>query len=169
MVPFLIAEAYRRVRRRRHEPALRAAGPPTWRLLAGEIAHLGRACTKAPAWMVGLLGVVSAVGVHVALGPAYPGPVAPESARWLLVVLVIAASVGLARTAPPRWRDVRRAVGRVRIGMVVVLSAAAISIVKVGLHEVTPGPVLPPTARWLVVSAVVAAVLVAMRGHNHGS
>lgn len=140
-----------------------------WRLLAGEMAHLGQACTTSPAGVVGLLGVVSAVGVLVALGPAYPGPVAPEGARWLLVALVIAASAGLARTAPPRWGDVRRAVGRVRVGIVVVLSAAALSIVKVGLHEVTPGPDLPATARWLVLSVVVGVVLVAMRGRNHGS
>lgn len=138
-----------------------------WRLFAGEVAHMGRACTTSPAGVVGLLGVVASAGVHVALGPAYPGPVAPAGARWLLVVLVVAASVGLARSVPSRWREARRAVGRVRVGMVVVLSAAAISVVKVGLHEVTPGPVIPAAARWLVVAAVVAAVLIVMRGRNH--
>ncbi len=119
--------------------------------------------------MVGLLGVVSAVGVHVALGPAYPGPVAPDVGRWLLVVLVLAASVGLARTVPSRWRDARRAVRRVRVGLAMALSAAVVSLVKVGLHEMTPGPVLPATVRWLVVAAVVAVVLVVMRGHDHTS
>lgn len=169
VLPFQIAEAYRRARRRHAQPARRAAGPSLLTLLVGETAHLARTCPTSPAGMIGLLGVVSAVGVHVALGPAYPGPVAPDVARWLLVVLVIAASVGLARTVPARWRDVRRAVGRVRIGMVVVLSAAAVSVIKVGLHEVTPGPVIPAAARWLVVTAVVAVVVAVMSGHNHTS
>lgn len=167
MLPFQIAEAIRRALRRRREPVHRiTTGLPMWRLLAGEVAHLGRACTTSPPAVVGLLGVVSALGVHVALGPAYPGPVAPDLARWMLVALVVAASVGLARTVPLRWRDARRAVRRVRIGLGVALSAAAVSIVKVGLHEVTPGPVLPATVRWLVVVSVVAGVLVVVRARN---
>lgn len=169
MLPFQIAEAIRRALRRRDEPVRRATGLPMWRLLAGEVAHLGRACTTSPAGVVGLLGVVSALGVHVALGPAYPGPVAPDVARWLLVVLVLAASVGLARTVPSRWRDARRAVGRVRVGLVVALSASVLSIVKVGLHEVTPGPVLPATARWLVVASVVVIAVVLLLGRDHTS
>lgn len=104
--------------------------------------------------------MVTSVGVHVALGPAYPGPVAPDLARWVLVALVIGASVGLARTMPSRWRDARRAVGRVRIGVVVAATAAVVSVVKVGLHEVTPGPVVPATARWLLIAAVVTITLV---------
>lgn len=167
MLPFQIAEAIRRALRRHDAPGGRIPGPPTWRLLAGEVAHFGRACTTSPAGVVGLLGVVSALGVHVALGPAYPGPVAPVLARWLLVALVVAGSFGLARTVPSRWRDARRAVRRVRIGLGVALSAAAVSIVKVGLHEVTPGPVLPATVRWAVVVSVVAGVLVVMRARNH--
>lgn len=167
MLPFLIAEAYRRARRRGDEPVRRSGGPAMWRLLAGEIGHLGRTCTTSPPGVVGLLGVVSAVGVHVALGPGYPGPVAPDGARWLLVVLVIASTVGLARTVPARWRDTRRAVRRVRVGLAVALTAAVLSIVKVGLHEMTPGPVLPQTVRWLVVTAIVAVVALVMRGTHH--
>lgn len=168
MLPFQIAEAFRRARRRRAEPPRRGAGPSTWRLLAGEVAHLARTRTWSPAAAVSLLGVITSVGVHVALGPAYPGPVAPDAARWLLVGLVVVASIGLGRTLPSRWQDVRRAVGLVRFGLVLVTSAAAVSIVKVGLHEMTPGPVMPAPARWLVVVAsVVAVAVVLMRGRNH--
>ncbi len=138
------------------------------RLLAGEVAHLARTRTWSPAAVVSLLGVVTSAGIHVALGPAYPGPVAPDAARWLLVGLVVVASFGLARTLPTRWQDVRRAVGRVRVGFALVTSAAAISVVKVGLHEMTPGPVMPAPARWLtVIAAVVAVVLVVVRSRNH--
>lgn len=140
-----------------------------WRLVAGETAHLGRACAASPAGVIGLLGVVSSVGVYVALGPVYPGPVAPGAARWLLVALVISATVGLGRSVPSRWRDVRCAVGRVRVGLVVVASAAAVSVVKVGMHEVTPGPVIPAPARWSVVAAVVVtAVVLLARDHRSG-
>lgn len=138
-----------------------------WRLVAGEAAHLGRACVASPAGLVGLLGVVASVGVYVALGPAYPGPVAPDAARWLLVALVIVASFGLGRSVPSRWRDARYAV---RVGLVAVVFAAAVSVVKVGLHEVTPGPVVPAPARWSVVAVVfVVAVVLMARDHGTGS
>lgn len=161
MIPFQVAEAIRRARRRhRVQPA---GGLPLWRLVAGETTHLVRNGIGAPALAVLLSGAVVAAGVHVAIGPGYPGPVAPTAARWVLVTLVGVASVGLARTVPSRWGDVRHAVRRARVGLAVLGSAAAISVVKVGLHEVTPGPVMPAAARWIAVAVVVLALALAAR------
>lgn len=167
MLPFQIAEAFRRARRGRRQPPRRDGDPSTWRLLADEVSHLVRTHAWSPAAIAGLLGVIAAVGVHVALGPAYPGPVAPDVARWLLLGLVVAASFGLGRTLPARWQDVRRAVGGVRVGLVLVASAAAFSVVKVGLHEMTPGPVIPAPARWVAIGAAVVVAIWSVAGHDH--
>lgn len=171
MIPFLVSEAIRRLRRRVPErrPGL-DGGVPAWRLIGGELAYLARRGVVSPAVAMILFGLMSAAGVWVALGPAYPGPVAPVAARWLLGALVLGASLGVARTVPPRWRAVRRAVRRSRIAVAIVAFGAAVSLVKVGLHEVTPGPVLPASARWtvIVVSAVLAVALALSRDRRAG-
>ena len=171
MVPFLVAEALRRARRgHREEPVGHRGGPPMLRLLAGEVRHVATSSVLTPRGVAVVCGAVAAMGVVVALGPAYPGPVVPSGLRWLLAAVVAGGAVGLTRTAPHRWRDLRRAVRRARVGLVAVVAAAALSLFKVGLHEVTPGPVLPGPVRWAAVSAVlVGAILVAGHDRTHGS
>lgn len=166
MLNVLIAEAVRRVRRRlpRREPG---SDVPIGRLITTEVVHLVRVGVAAPATVIVLMGLATAAGIHVALGPGYPGPVAPVAGRWALLVLVLAASVGVARTAPPRWRDVRRAVWRARVGLVLVASAASVSLVKVGLHDTTPGPVLPAPARWVAVAAIAVIAIAVLFRHGH--
>ena len=135
-----------------------------WRLLAGEGRHVATSSVLTPQGVVVVCGAVAAMGVVVALGPAYPGPVAPSGLRWLLATVVAGSAVRLARTAPHRWHDLRGAVRRARVGLVTAVAAAALSVFKVGLHEVTPGPVLPGPVRWAAVSVVLLiAVLVAGR------
>lgn len=140
-----------------------------WRLLLGEAAHLGRAAVASPAVAVMLAGAVASAGVHVALGPGYPGPVAPVVARWSLAALVLAASLGVARTTPRRWRGIRRMVRRARIGLTLVAAAATVSLVKVGFHDVTPGPVLPAPIRWTLVAMTAMAALALAAGPDHRS
>lgn len=170
MIPFQVAEALRRVRRARRVPSSRAhASPSLGRLVAGEAAYLAGTLVRTPAVPVAVAGVVTSAGVYVALGPGYPGPVAPSIARWVLVVVIVLASIGLARATPRRWRDIRYAVGRARLGLAVLLTAAAISILKVGLHDVTPGPALPAPARWTAVAAVLVCAVALTRGHDRAS
>lgn len=165
MLHVLIA-AVRRVRR--HLPRRgHAGGAGTGRLLAGEVGHVVRVVVTAPATVVVSMGLAAAAGVLVALGPGYPGPVAPVGARWGLVALVLAASVGVARTVPPRWREVRHAVRRARVGLALVAVSASVSLVKVGLHDTTPGPVLPAPARWAAVALIAIAAAVAI-GRGNG-
>lgn len=165
MLPFVVAEALRRARRHGHRARSRP-GLPSWRLLGDEVRHLSTTVLLAPRAVAAMSGLVAAVGVLVALGPVYPGPVAPTGLRWLLAATVAGSALGLARTAPPRWRDVRRAMRRARVGLAVVLTAASVSVLKVGLHEVTPGPVLPATVRWAVVTVVVVAAVAIAAGRD---
>lgn len=160
MIPFVVSEAIRRARRRRpaasSTPAPRRPVRPLWRLVAEELAHTLRASAVRPAAAVALSGLATAAGVLVALGPGYPGPVAPAIARWVMATLVLVATVGIARAAPRRWREV----GRTSAALVALAAAGAVSIVKVGLHDLTPGPVLAVELRWAAVAliAVVAAL-----------
>lgn len=166
MNPFHLAEGLRRTRRRRRRPRPHTgARTPTWRLLAGEAAHLTRRAT-APSTVVALAGAVAAVGVLVALGPGYPGPVAPLGARVLLPLAVVVAGIGLARSAPPSWADVHRAVRPQRLVLAVVLAAALTAVVKVGLHEMTPGPVVAAPLRWVAVLAGLGVVALVVRGER---
>ena len=139
-----------------------------WRLLADEVRYVATSSVLSPKAAAVLCGAIAAMGVVVALGPAYPGPVAPRGLRWLLAAVVAASAIGLARAAPHRWREVRTAVRRARVGLSTVVAAAALSVFKVGLHEATPGPAIPSPVRWAAVSVVlVIAVLVA--GRNQAS
>ena len=170
MIPFQVAEALRRVRRARRVPSRPGhASRSLAHLVAGEVVHLARTLARTPAVTVVAAGVTTSAGTYVALGPGYPGPVAPSIARWVLVTMIVLASIGIGCAVPRRWRDIRHAVGGARSGLVVLVTAAAITILKVGLHDVTPGPVLPAPARWTAVTVVlVAAVALALR-HDHTS
>lgn len=140
-----------------------------WRLLAGEARYVATSSVLSPRAAAVVCGAVAAMGVVVALGPAYPGPVAPTGLRWLLAAVVAASAIGLARAAPHRWRDVRSAVRRARVGLSAVVAAATLSVFKVGLHEVTPGPALPSPVRWAgVLVVLIVAVLVAGRSRASG-
>ena len=169
MILFLVAEALRRARRGQHEePVRRHGGPPMWRLLAGEVRYVATSSVLTPRGVAVVCGAVAAMGVVVALGPAYPGPVAPTGLRWLLAAVVAASAVGLAQAAPHRWRELRSSVRRARVGLAAVVAAAALSVFKVGLHEVTPGPVLPSPVRWGAVSVVLVVVML-VAGHDRTS
>lgn len=170
MIPFLVAEAVRRARRLNDpERPRQRAGPPAWRLLAGEIQNLAMSRFVTPRVVAAACGAVSAMGLVVALGPTYPGPVAPAVVRWLLAGTMAAGAFVLARSAPPRFRDLRRMVRRARIGLAAVGAAAAITVIKVGLHEVTPGPVLPGPARWVAATVVVMGAVLLATGRDRAS
>lgn len=166
MNPFHLAEGLRRSRRRRGRTRrARPTGAPFWRLLVDETRHLAARLT-APSTVVAVAGVVAAVGVLVALGPGYPGPVAPSAARVVLPLAVAVAGFGLARGAPPRWSGVHRAVRQQRVVLAVALTAALTTVVKVGLHEMTPGPVVAAPLRWVAVMIGLAVVVVVVRGER---
>ena len=118
-----------------------------------------------PAATILVAGLTAVIGVHVALGTAYPGPVAPVLLRWTLTAVGVLATVGLARTAPTTWRQLRRSWRHVRAGIAAILLAGVVSLVKVGLHDTTPGPVLPAAGRWAAVGVLVTVVVtLIMRG-----
>ena len=161
MVPFVVAEALRRVRRSHGGGRARVRRLPMSRLLLGEARHQLVAASR-PAVLVVVLGLVAMAGLHVALGGAYPGPVAPGPLRWVVALAGLVAVVGLARTVPPSWRQLRATVARDRVWIGVVGLASAASLVKVGLHDTTPGPVLPATGRWIAMALVTALVVGAL-------
>lgn len=170
MIPFLVAEAVRRVRRRsRDDRARQRPGLPTWRLVTDEVQHLAMSRVVTPRAAAAVCGTVTALGVMVALGPTYPGPVAPAVVRWLLAAILATSTFALARSAPPRFRDLRRMVRRARVGFAAVGAAAAITVIKVGLHDVTPGPVLPGTARWVAATVVVMGAVLLAAGRDRAS
>lgn len=133
-----------------------------WRLVGGEVRHQASTWIVRPAIPIVLAGLAAAMGVHVALGTAYPGPVAPVLLRWTLTAVAVLAAVGLARTAPSTWRQLRRSWRRARVGVAAVLLAGVVSLVKVGLHDTTPGPVLPAAGRWVAVAVLVMVVVAAI-------
>ena len=169
MNPIFLAEGLRRSHHRRGRPrSIRPRDPSTSRLLLGELGHLLRLVAR-PRAVVVAAGLVTAVGVFVALGPGYPGPVAPSGARAVLTLSVAVGGLGLARSAPPRWSGVRRAVRRQRLGMAVALASALIALVKVGLHEMTPGPAVGAPWRWTTVTVAAAiGVAVTVRRGDRG-
>ena len=136
-----------------------------WRLVGEEVCHQAATWSVRPAGAIVVAGLTAAMGVHVALGAAYPGPVAPVLLRWTLTAVAVLAAVGLARTAPRTWRQLRRSMRRARAGVAAVLLAGVVSLVKVGLHDATPGPVLPTAGRWMALGVLVAVVVaITMRG-----
>ena len=164
VIPFLVAEAIRRARRgRRTDHGSRR--PTTAQLVLAEASHQVRAAARRPALVVLMSGTAVACGVYVALGSGYPGPVAPDALRWPLVLAVLLGAVGLARTSPATWSALQHSLRRARLALIAMGFAGAVSIVKVGLHDMTPGPVLPSTARWTLVSVLAGvAVALAARG-----
>lgn len=139
-----------------------------WRLLAGEVKDQLQVFVRSPALLMMVAGLLTATGAHVALGTGYPGPVAPEGVRWLLTLMILTAAIMLASTVPRAWSDVRGSLRRARITVVGVGLAGAFSVVKVGLHDTTPGPVMPAQGRWVAVALLALAALAWVRsGKTH--
>ena len=59
-----------------------------------------------------------------------------------------------------------RAVRPQRLVLAVVLAAALTAVVKVGLHEMTPGPVVAAPLRWVAVLAGLGVVALVVRGER---
>lgn len=162
MISFLVAAARRRLRQRGRDVHPRSQ-VSIGRLLVGEVAHLTRTMGGSPRSIVVLSGLLAMVGVYVALGPTYPGlVVVAEVARVVLAAVVLVSAIVFARTLPTTWRSVAQGWRRARIGVLTIGFAALLSVVKVGLHEATPGPALSPAARWGLV-AVGGAVFALLR------
>lgn len=167
MIPFQVSAALRRLRRRHDDGWPRPARIPLWRLLALECAHLADTVVRSPVSVVVLLEAVAVVGLHVALGPDYPGLVVfGEPLRVVVTGLVIVLAIVIAWRTPRTWEAVARDWRRARFTLMLVALAAVVSIVKVGLHDATPGPVLPSVERWVAVSAGVLVAVASTRGRG---
>lgn len=136
------------------------------RLLLDELLDLVRAWARAPALVMVVSGLVAAAGLYVALGSGYPGPVAPQPLRWAMVLAVVVVVAVIVRTVPPTWRKVRSSVLRARAMIAVVSVAGVVSLIKVGLHDTTPGPVLPAAGRWTAVVMLAGLVFLVVGRTN---
>ncbi|HEX2028620.1 MAG TPA: hypothetical protein VHF25_11565 [Nitriliruptorales bacterium] len=148
--PFMSSARKAAMRRRSDDPRTR---PPTWALAAARVRYFARHAAGSPVvrtWTA--TAVVSAV-IFVGLNETTPGPVIAEWLRLTAVVMVVAVAGITVWLASDRWGRRRAALGTAMAWLTLGVASA---YVLVGLHQQTPGPVLDPGVRWLIVAVLLA-------------